>query len=521
MSDNRQISQRRKIIQLATMGFMIPPLGWLILLLYFYNLVDYSEAFTILLSPLMLIYIPLFMAGSLFLISMKLSVVENYLKTRDGSLIRKVHKSLNSIPKIYLASLMLYGTAGPFSGLLFKDFLDSYEFIIGNMCAVPMIAIFSLPFMIRLTQAVEKYSESIELSKVDKFLQIRSKIFITTLISIVGIVVLMALFAYSLTLPGRNIDIESVLVRIIIFSSIFILIVAVNIYLLSSQIVTPVSQVTEALEKISMGYQPESRLEIVSRDEAGEMTQSLNRMTSAIAELTKFLKEAGSQIKKISNELQISARDLSVKSHEQNESTGEISSSMQSIKENINETHRNTVRSLEIAGNALRDAKNTRDAVSKTLSAMETIKEKSLLVSEIASRTNLLALNATIEAARAGSAGAGFAVVAFEVKELALRSNTIASDIHALVSESLQVSKFADGQISAILPEIEETTVHLNKIFQIMDKVQTEIGDVAGAISTLNQLSNDNSKASQKLYANSTTLDDRSDLLIEKISFFK
>ena len=52
------------------------------------------------------------------------------------------------------------------------------------------------------------------------------------------------------------------------------------------------------------------------------------------------------------------------------------------------------------------------------LSAAGTIDQVMAMVAEIAGKVNLLSLNASIEAARAGSAGAGFAVVAAEVRSL-------------------------------------------------------------------------------------------------------
>ena len=68
---------------------------------------------------------------------------------------------------------------------------------------------------------------------------------------------------------------------------------------------------------------------------------------------------------------------------------------------------------------------------------VEIINVKTKELEGIASKQNILALNATIEAARAGTAGAGFAVVAKQMGELA----KISTNIHNEISDAARQIK--------------------------------------------------------------------------------
>ncbi|MET0537466.1 MAG: methyl-accepting chemotaxis protein [Xanthobacteraceae bacterium] len=113
-------------------------------------------------------------------------------------------------------------------------------------------------------------------------------------------------------------------------------------------------------------------------------------------------------------------------------------------------------------------AKATSDKFNGLAQATRTIGDVVKLIGQIAGQTNLLALNATIEAAQAGEAGRSFAVVASEVKSLAVQTASATNEIA--------------GQITALQTSTSEAVDAIQGIEECMGTINTYASAIAASV---------------------------------------
>jgi methyl-accepting chemotaxis protein len=254
-----------------------------------------------------------------------------------------------------------------------------------------------------------------------------------------------------------------------------------------------------------------------SRDELG---LALKEMVEKLRAVVGGSLSASSNVSSGSRQLSAAAEQLSTGASEQAASAQQASSAMEQMAANIKNNATNASQTQKIAQQSALDAIAGGEAVAQAVKAMETIAQKIAFVQEIARQTDLLALNAAVEAARAGEHGRGFAIVASEVRKLAERSQTAASEIGGLSAQSLKVAQDAGDKLTKLVPGIKKTAELVEEIAASCREQDIGADQMNEAIQQLDRVIQQNASAAEEVSATSDELAGQAGLLQTNIAFF-
>lgn len=197
------------------------------------------------------------------------------------------------------------------------------------------------------------------------------------------------------------------------------------------------SALMAVIEKINVSVQELTGFAHTVRSTADTLHQKMTSQGATLEETSAAAEEVSASIESISERAK--EQDVFVRN-----TLPVLTEYIAGLKKITEESHN----AEKLSDNSLKRAQESATKLNEIISGMETIRDFSnkigeitLVINEIAEKTNLLSLNASIEAARAGESGRGFAVVADEIGKLA--------------DSSIEQAKFIQSHISSAVKNIE------------------------------------------------------------------
>jgi len=230
------------------------------------------------------------------------------------------------------------------------------------------------------------------------------------------------------------------------------------------------------------------------------------RIARPIRGVVKGLTEGAAQMSSASEQISRASQQVAQGANEQASGIEETSSSLEEIA-SMTKQNSNNAQEARIIGNEVSQIiKNVQShmdqmgrAIAETAALSEETSKIIKTIDEIAFQTNLLALNAAVEAARAGEAGAGFSVVANEVRNLAMKASEAAKNTSHLIENTIKAVKKGNDLAQSTRAAFEKITTVAERNGRLTEEIAAAsqeqaqgIEQVSATVAQMNRVTQSN-----------------------------